>query len=70
MQKNSLPRYLGRARLDLLQIIHCGRGDQWPDPVAYVRALRDRIAVFSAHRESGRAGRAEGTRFHGIAQQF
>ena len=62
MQKNSLPRYLGRARSDLLQIIQYGRGEQWPDPVAYVRALRDRIAVLAEHQGSGRAGRVEGTR--------
>ncbi len=62
MHKNSLPRYLGRARSDLLQIIQYGRGEQWPDPVAYVRVLRDRIAVLAEHRGSGRAGRVEGTR--------
>ena len=65
MHKNSLPRYLGRARSDLLQIIQYGRGEQWPDPVAYVRALRDRIAVLAVlaeHRGSGRAGHVEDTR--------
>lgn len=55
-------RYLGRARSDLLQIIQYGRGEQWPDPVAYVRTLRARIVVLAAHRDSGRVGRVEGTR--------
>ena len=55
-------RYLGRARSDLLQIIQYGRGEQWPDPVAYVRKLRERIVVLAAHRDSGREGRVGGTR--------
>ena len=55
-------RYLARARSDLLQIIQYGRGEQWPDPVAYVRTLRERIVVLAAHRGSGRLGRVDGTR--------
>lgn len=55
-------RYLARARSDLLQIIQYGRGEQWPDPVAYVSTLRERIVVLAAHRDSGRIGRVDGTR--------
>ena len=59
-------RYLARARSDLLQIIQYGRDEQWPDPVAYVRALRERIVVLAAHRGSGRLGRVDGTRRYTI----
>ncbi len=62
MQKVSRLRYLARARSDLLQIIQYGRGEQWPDPVAYARTLRERIAVLATHRDSGRVGRVRGTR--------
>jgi len=55
-------RYLARARSDLVQIIQFGRGEQFPDPVAYVRMLRERIVVIATHRDSGRAGRIDGTR--------
>ena len=55
-------RYLARARSDLLQIIQYGRGEQWPDSVAYVRTLRERIVVLAMHRDSGRAERIEGPR--------
>jgi toxin ParE1/3/4 len=62
MQENSRQRYLARAHSDLIKIIEYGRGEQWPDPVAYVRALRARIVVLAAHRDSGRVGRVDGTR--------
>jgi toxin ParE1/3/4 len=61
-EEHSRLRYSERARSDLMQIIRYGRGEQWPDPVAYVQALRARIAVLAAHRDSGRTGRVAGTR--------
>jgi len=62
MSESSQLRYLTRARTDLMKIIQYGRGEQWPDPVAYVLTLRDRLVVLAMHRDSGRAGRIEGTR--------
>jgi toxin ParE1/3/4 len=61
MKESSRLRYLARARSDLLKMIQYGR-ERWPDPVAYVRTLRERIDVLAAHRDSGRAGRVDGTR--------
>jgi len=60
-ERNQL-RYLARARADLVKIIQYGQGEQWPDPVAYVLTLRERMVVLAMHRDSGRAGRIEGTR--------
>jgi toxin ParE1/3/4 len=61
MKERSRLRYHAHARSDLSKIIQYGR-ERWPDPVAYVRTLRERLDVLGAHRDSGRAGRVDGTR--------
>lgn len=54
--------YSPAARQDLLAIIDHGREAGYPDPVSFVRGLRDRVASLRDHPLQGRQGRVVGTR--------
>jgi len=55
-------RYEAAAIADLRAVIDYGLEQGLPDPVAFVRELRQRIAVLATQPRSGRAGRIPGTR--------
>lgn len=55
-------RYEADARADLLNIIDYGIDNNLPDPVAYTRGLRERLAHLADIEHPGRKGRVANTR--------
>ncbi|HVB84177.1 MAG TPA: type II toxin-antitoxin system RelE/ParE family toxin [Rhodanobacteraceae bacterium] len=55
-------RYESKAEQDLLAVVDFGIDNDLPDPVGFVRELRQRIVTLATQPNSGRAGRLPGTR--------
>jgi len=55
-------RYTEEAEADLMGIIDYGIDNDQPDPVAYVRTLRQRFQTLDVNRVPGRKGRVPGTK--------